>query len=165
VKSNKMHWAIGLLLLLGPGALVQDAAADDFSNILRRIESEYHVHRNYRFLLSVVGTAVKVSKPAGATNLKIAVFEDQNLFGSDPDVRLDEVVHSAAKSDWQPLLKSLSNRTGEHDYIYVQGRSKELKLLIVTVEPDETVVIQVNMKAHKLSDYINDKIKDNSSGG
>ena len=50
------------------------------------------------------------------------------------DNRLDELVRRAASPGWQPLVKSLSRRSGEYIYIYAQANGNEMKLLLVSVE-------------------------------
>lgn len=45
------------------------------------------------------------------------------------------------------------------NYIYAQGASKDLRLLIVSVEPDEAVVMQLKIDADKLSEFINQETK------
>lgn len=123
---------------------------------MRHIEAQYHVHRNYRFLMSLAGVVVKCSHLGGVKVFKAAIFEDQQLPGSDLDTRLDDVIQRAGASGWQPLVKSFSRRSGEHNYIYAQAKGKDLSLLLVSVEPDEAVVLQVKIDPVKLSDFINE---------
>src|SRR5579864_8314018 len=74
------------------GWLVPDAAAsDDFSAIVHHIEAEYHVHRNYRFLMAFAGVAVRLTSFTGVKSFKAAIFENQHLFAAEPDARLDEI--------------------------------------------------------------------------
>ena len=159
MKRTSGYCLAGLICLLcGMGVLVPDAraaAGDDFNNIVHHIEAEYHVHRSYPFLMAFVGLVAKGARFAGVKGFKMALFEDQNLTSSDVDQRLDEIVQSAGRSGWQPLIKSFSRRTGEHDYIYVRGQSKELTMLMVSVEPNEAAVLQVKIDADKLSQFIN----------
>lgn len=160
MTMSKTRCAAGLLSLLSLVGFAPNAVADDFGNIVHHIEAQYHVHRNYRFLMAFAGLVVKVSHIAGARDFKAALFENQRFFASESDARLDEIVQSAGKSGWQPLVKSFSRRTREHNYIYVQGQNKDLKLLIVSVEPEEAVVVQVKIDADKLSDFINKETQD-----
>lgn len=57
--------------------------ADDFGRIVHHIEASYHVHRNYRFLMGFAGIAVKFWHVGGVKSMKIAIFEDQHLDGTD----------------------------------------------------------------------------------
>jgi hypothetical protein len=145
-----LWFTIGPLFLLA-----QDTKADDFGSIVHHIEAEYHVHRNYRFLMFTAGVVVKCSHVGGAKVFKMALFEDQHVEAAELDGRLDELVERAGASGWQPLVKSVSRRSGEHTYIYAQSKGKDLKLLLVSVEPDETVVLELKVDPAKLSDFVN----------
>lgn len=128
--------------------------ADDFGTIVHHIEASYHVHRNYRFLMGFAGVAVKFWHVGGVKSMKIAIFEDQHLDGTDTDRKLDELVAGVSKSGWQPMVRSVSRRTGEHVYIYAQDAGKDLKLLVFNVEPNEAEVIQVKVDPKRLEEFI-----------
>ena len=140
-----------LLIILGFFALAENLRADDLGKIVRHIEAEYHVHRNYRFLMSFAGVVVKCTHMGGVKVFKMAIFEDQHLSGTE----LDELVQQASSPSWQPMVKSFSRRGGEHTYIYAKAEGNDMKLLLMSVEPDETVVMQVKINPEKLSDFIN----------
>lgn len=129
-------------------------AGDDFNNIVHQIESQYHVHQNYHFLMGFAGMVVKCSSHfTGVKNLKMAIFDDQHLVASDGSI--DEVIQAAGKSGWTPLIRSYSRRTGEHTYIYAQNGDNDMKLLMVVMDPDDTVIMQVKINPRKLSQFIN----------
>lgn len=147
-----------LLIIFGFFALAENLkAADDFGRIVRHIEVEYHVHRNYRFLMSFAGVVVKCTHVGGVKAFKMAIFEDQHLSGTEMDNRLDELVQRAGSSGWQPLVRTFSRRSGEHTYIYAKAEGKDMGLLLVNVEPDEAVVMQVKINPKKLSDFVNEQ--------
>lgn len=132
--------------------------ADDFGRIVHHIEASYHVHRNYRFLMGFAGIAVKFWHVGGVKSMKIAIFEDQHLDGTDTDKKLDEIVGRASKSGWQPMVRSISRRSGEHVYIYAQQAGKDMKLLVVNVEPAEADVIQVKVDPDKLEQFLDENM-------
>ena len=154
-KTNVSRTAGLLLIIFGFFALAENLRADDFGRIVRHIEAEYHVHRNYRFLLSFAGIVVKCTHVAGVKVFKMAIFEDQHLSGTELDNQLDELLQGAGSSGWQPLVRSFSRRSSEHTYIYAKADGNDMKLLLVSVEPDEAVVMQVKINPQKLSDFIN----------
>lgn len=155
-KTNANRTASLVLILFGFFAFAENLRADDFGRIVRDIETEYHAHRNYRFLMSFAGVAVKCTRVGGVKALKMAIFEDQHLSGTQTDNRLDELVQRAGSSGWQPLVRSFSRRNGEHTYIYAKADGNNMKLLLVSVEPDEAVVMQVKIDPKKLSDFIDE---------
>jgi hypothetical protein len=153
--------AAGLLLILcGLFSLADTMYADDFGRIVRHIEAQYHVHRNYRLLMAFAGVVVKCTHIGGVKVFKAAIFEDQHLSGTELDNRLDELVQRAGSSGWQPLVRSFSRRGGEHTYIYAQASGNDMKLLLVSVEPDEAVVMLMKIDPVKLSDFINEHTGD-----
>ena len=143
--------------------VTSQARADDFGKIVHSIESNYHVHRNHRWVMGFGGFLVKCTGGfAGVKGFKGAIFENQHLSDSSPDssLDLDEVVQSADEHGWQPVVKSYSRRRNEHNYIYARQEGKDLKVLIVSVEPSEAVVIQVKVNPGKLA-----KLIEESEGG
>jgi hypothetical protein len=131
-------------------------ASDDFTRIVHHIEANYHVHRNHRWAMSFAGLVVKVSHVAGVKSFKGAIFEDQRLENTATDQKLDEIVLRAGESGWQPMVKSFSRRTGEHAFVYAKPEGHDLKLLIVSVEPNEAAVIQVKLDPDKLNDFLDE---------
>ena len=155
MTKTSASWTTSLLLIIfGFFALAENLKADDFGSIVGHIEADYHVHRNYRFLMSFAGVVVKCTRVGGVKAFKMAIFEDQHLSGTELDDRLDGLVHRASSSNWQPLVKTFSRRSGEHTYIYAKAEGNDMKLLLVSVEPDEAVVLQVKINPKKLSDFI-----------
>jgi len=138
--------------------LPSQARADDFGKIVHSIELNYHVHRNHRWVMGFAGFLVKCTGGfAGVKSFKGALFENQHLSGSDPDSSLDEVVQSAGEHGWQPVVKSYSRRHNEHHYIYARQEGKDLKVLIVSVEPSEAVVVQVKVNPDRLASLIEER--------
>ncbi len=131
-------------------------ASDDFTSIVHHIEANYHVHRNHRWAVGFAGLVVKFWHVAGVKNFKGAIFEDQHLENTATDQKLDEIVLRAGESGWQPMVKSYSRRTGEHAFVYAKPEGHDLKLLIVSVEPNEAAVIQVKVDPDKLNDFLDE---------
>ncbi|HEX8766119.1 MAG TPA: hypothetical protein VF740_13215 [Candidatus Acidoferrum sp.] len=154
-KTSSNRAASLWLILFGFFALAENLRADDFGSIVRCIEAEYHVHRNYRFLMSFAGIVVKCTHVAGVKVFKMALFEDQHLSDTELDHRLDELVEQAGSPGWQPVMRSFSRRSGEHTYIYGKADGNDMKLLLVSVEAEEAVVMQVKINPQKLSEFMN----------
>jgi hypothetical protein len=140
------------------------AYADDFGRIVRHIEVNYHVHRNHRFIMGFAGMVIKFWHVAGVKSFKGAIFENQYLDATNADARLDEIVQSAGEHGWQPLVKSYSRRSGEHAFIYAKAEGKDVKLLIVSVEPNEAAVIQVKLDPDKLAKFMDEDMHEPRHG-
>ena len=155
IRSSKTFtFACGLMVaaLLAPA---QNAfAKDDFGKIVHHIEANYHVHRQHRWVMGLAGFTVKFWHVAGVKSLKGAIFENQPFVNAASDTRFDEVVRAAMDSGWQPLVQSWDRHTGERTYIYAQDLGKDLKLLVVSLESNEAVVLQVKVDPKKLNDFV-----------
>jgi hypothetical protein len=131
-------------------------AKDDFGKIVHHIEANYHTHRHYRFVMGLAGFTFKVSHFAGVKSFKGAIFENSEFAASGSDTRFDQVIRAAMDSGWQPMVQSYDRHSGERTYIYAQDLGKDMRLLVVNLEPTEAVVIQVKVDTNKLSDFVNE---------
>ncbi|HXA85610.1 MAG TPA: hypothetical protein VNZ47_11060 [Candidatus Dormibacteraeota bacterium] len=157
-NSKRFTFACGLMV----AALVAPApsafARDDFGKIVHHIEANYHVHRQHRFVMGLAGFTVKFWHIAGVKSLKGAIFENQRFTRAASDTRFDEVVRAAMDSGWQPLVQSWDRHTGERTYIYAQDvsskKGKDVKVLVVTLESNEAIVLQVKVDPRRLDEFI-----------
>ena len=90
--------------------------------------------------------------------MKAAIFEDQHLDSNVADTKLNEIVLAAARAGWQPVVRSFSRHTGECAYVYMQSAGKDVKMLVVSIEPDEATVVQLKFNADKLAKFLDDKV-------
>lgn len=151
-KTNLNIVVVAMALALFFAFWPPSAFADDFGDIVHHIEVRYHAHRNYRFLMAFAGFTAKMWPGTGVKDVKIAFFENQNLFPSDPDKELNELLQQTGKSGWQQMIRS--RRRGELSYIYAQPSGKDLKLLVVNLERSEAEVIEVKIDPDKLEKFI-----------
>jgi hypothetical protein len=146
------------MVLAGLTLPAQAAADDDFGRIVHHIEANYHVHRQHRWVMGLAGFTVKFWHIAGVKSLKGAIFENQPFVNVASDTRFDEVVRAAMDSGWQPLIQSWDRHSGERTYIYAQEVSSkkgtDMKLLLVSLESNEAVVLQVKVDPKKLDEFI-----------
>jgi len=159
MKRNKSQFLIAAAVVLACfTAPAQAAAGDDFGRIVHHIEANYHVHRQHRWVMGLAGFTVKFWHFAGVKSFKGAIFENQPFMNAASDTRFDEVVRAAMDSGWQPLVQSWNRHTGERTYIYAQDvsskKGSDMKLLVVSLEPNEAVVLQVKVDPRKLDDFI-----------
>lgn len=152
---NSKTFTFACLMLAGLFTTAQNAfARDDFGKIVHHIEVNYHVHRQHRWVMGLAGFTVKFWHIAGVKSLKGAIFENQPFVNAASDTRFDEVVRAAMDSGWQPLVQSWDRHSGERTYIYAQDLGKDMKLLVVSLESNEAVVLQVKVDPKKLDEFI-----------
>jgi hypothetical protein len=106
--------------------------------------------------MGLAGFTVKFWHIGGVKSFKGAIFENQQFVNTGLDRRFDEVVREAMESGWQPVVQTFDRRSGEHTYIYAQDLGKDMKVLVVSLEPTEAVVLQVKVNPNKLADFVNE---------
>ena len=129
-------------------------AADDFKMIVKNIESRYKAKRKKIPFLGVAGFLVKIVKPAGVKEFKLAVFEDQDFRPGPRDAEFEETVRKSLSRKWQPMLMSRSRLEGNRAYIYSQPSGKDIKLLSVTFERRQAIVVQAKVQPDKLMEFM-----------
>lgn len=156
-KNNRaIVLAAGFLVAAALLAPQQAFGKDDFGRIVKHIETQYHVHRQHRFVMGMAGFIVKVWHVAGVKSLKGAIFEDQQFANTGSDTRFNEIVRAALDSGWQPMIQTWDRHSGEHTFIYAQELGRDMKLLVVNLEPTEAVVLQVKVDPAKLNHFVSE---------
>ncbi|HEV8183184.1 MAG TPA: hypothetical protein VGQ61_12475 [Candidatus Angelobacter sp.] len=157
-RSKGQFLMVAAMVLAGLALPARAFADDDFGRIVHHIEANYHVHRQHRWVMGLAGFTVKFWHIAGVKSLKGAIFENQPFVNVASDTRFDEVVRAAMDSGWQPLIQSWDRHSGERTYIYAQEVSSkkgtDMKLLLVSLESNEAVVLQVKVDPKKLDEFI-----------
>ncbi len=155
-KSRTQLLIVAVIALAGFVAPAQAAADDDFGRIVKHIETQYHVHRQHRWVMGFAGFVVKMSHFSGVKSLKGAIFENQRFLNANGDTEFEQVVRQAADSGWQPMVQSWDRHSGERTYIYAHDAGRDMTVLLVTLEPNEAVVLQLKLDPQKFSEFAHD---------
>jgi hypothetical protein len=137
------------------------ARADDksFSSVVKHMKSNYGAKQQGFFgMMMLARFAVKVVKPAGVKNFKVAMLRDLN-YSEGPAPERPEF-HAAIRSKinplWEPLLQYSAPRERQWSYAYVTREKADVKILIVSVQRQEAFVVQFKFSPDKLAAFLND---------
>lgn len=134
----------GLVALSFPAA----AGDRDFNAVVRSVERNLHVHRTHIPLFGLAKFLVRVSHPAGARQLDMAIFEDVRLEEHSIQ-RLDTAIRSAIDGHWTPMIRA--RERGEWTVIYARpDGAKHLRMLIASVDSHDAVVVQLEVNAEQV---------------
>jgi hypothetical protein len=101
--------------------------------------------------MGVANFFLKVAHPAGTSGFKVAVFEDLPADGGSRDMAaLDRLIAGIDRGGLHPLVVTHSRRDGESTYILAGEIGKSSRLLVVTFEPREATVMEVNVNLETL---------------
>jgi len=124
-----------------------------FDDIVRAVESRYHVHRTWIPMFGLVRFALWVAHPGGVSDVQLATFEDSKI---DDVQELTDIVRRNVGEPMQPLVQSRSNRNGETTLIYARPLGGDrVALLIFAHERSDTTLIRVVVSMDKFSQAMN----------
>lgn len=141
-------------LAVSSAAVAGDA---EFDRVVKAIESHYGVKQTHIPLLGVANLLIKVKRPEGASEFKLAVFEDldSTRASGDPD-ELDRVMKGISLPALHPLVRVHCRRDGNATYIYASEAGHSGKILIATFERREATVVQVKLDMNVLIKMLDD---------
>jgi hypothetical protein len=130
--------------LAAPGA--------EFDSIVRSVQQQSGCQRVRIPFFFLARAAVAVGRPAGASQLKLAVFERP---GMAPE-RFSEIVNDALGPVWRPMVRVRSQK-GEVTSIFLQENgAQSVRLLIASQDPEDAVLVQVRLDVGRLLRFIDE---------
>jgi hypothetical protein len=138
-----------LAAVLAAPALPRDR---EFDAVVKGIEMRYQVRRTRIPFMGLANALLFVARPAGASGIKMAVFENASLLD-----RADEFQNSLRATlgpQWRPFIETHSQRENETTTIYSRVDGKRLHLLIATVERNEVSVLRCRVSTGALKNWV-----------
>ncbi len=148
------------LLAVVLGVSAPSRAGDrEFDAIVRRVETYYATPPTRIPLFGLANLIVKVAHPAGATDLKLAIFEDMRRPAFTGGEEFTTLVSEALGPDWRPFVRVHSRRDREWTCIYSNASGNRLGLLIATLEQREATLVRVRLNTKALLDWVHDPVR------
>jgi len=137
---------LGAFLAVCTAAIAGDA---EFDRVVKAIESHFGTKQTHIPFLGAADLFLKVRRPAGAGEFKLALFEnlDSSRASGDP-AELDRVMSGVP--GLHPLVRTHSHHNGEATYIYANESGKSARMLIATFERNQATVVQVKVDVNTL---------------
>jgi hypothetical protein len=143
----RRFFAVCALILFVPLML----SANEFDWLVREFSRQSGARQTYIPLFGLVRFSVAVVHPAGASQLRLAVFEHANLESE----RFRHLTDAVVGDEWKPMVR-VRSRNNESTNIYTQQRGRDLRLLITSLDGGEATFVQVQMRPAQLIKFIDD---------
>jgi hypothetical protein len=140
----------GVLMLCGLAA----ARDREFDAIVQRVEARCETSHTRIPFFGFANFLVKVVRPAGASDLKLAVFEDMRrpIFTQEDD--FISLMQGALGADWRRFVRVEDRRHGELTCMYASTSGSQWKLLIASVERREATLIRIKLNPEGMMKWI-----------
>jgi Ca-activated chloride channel family protein len=136
---------------------------DPYGKVVKQLEKDYHAKRTKIPFLGLGNFVLKFWHPAGVKNVKVALFQDQQLY--DPKgMKFDGILQKAA-SEWHPMLREFSRTDSRWTYVYYADPEKDTRVLVVSVDRQNAVVAEVKFEPAKLLAFIQNPAMGRSLAG
>ncbi len=155
--KKTIAFGFALLALVGLIPTAQ-AKGDDFGAVVKLIEQFYHVkHKGIPFLARAgIKTTTTVARIAGgskrqvaeAGSVQVAYFEDQYFEGQFTEFKSS--LGATLGQSWSPFIQVAAAKD-EQSYIFLRDAGQKFNVLLVTIEPREACVIQVDLSPQNLA--------------
>jgi hypothetical protein len=140
-----------LVLCLSPGLLW--AGSRDFEQVVKSFELHYQCKRMQVPLWGFVKPMFEMAPKAGTKALDVAIFEDQD-FSSFNTNGFEGIIEKTLDSGWQPMIRVESRRDGEQTHIYAKPEGTSLRLMILTLERGEAVIMEARLSPGTLCKWL-----------
>jgi len=110
---------------------------------VRRIEARCQTRAVHIPLLGVANFFIKVARPSGVSDMKLAILEDVRRPLSAEEREFTTLAGDAPGPGWRPLRRV--QERGAWTSIYAAGSGKHWKLVIATLEPRDATVIRLRL--------------------
>lgn len=145
MKTGKI--ALAFLLVMAAAA----PAAAGFNSIASTIERTQHVRPKWIPFMGLGRIVVHLMKPNGVHDFKIAIYDGGRI---SPDVDLTSIVRDKIGSGWQQMIRSRSLKDHENATIWAKPDGDTVRMMILSQESDETVLVEVAVDPEIFADSI-----------
>ena len=140
--------ALALLVMLLPATTF---AGDDFTRILKQVETHYGKRHMKIPFLGMVTFASHLTRPLGASDFKLAVLNgnDDTGFHGIPDFH--------PGPEWQAFIRTTSHNGDGHTVMYARDEGKAIRTLMLVVDRNEAVVMQLRMDPARFGKFVSER--------
>lgn len=141
-----------VLLLVCACSAVAAAADGDVDAIVKAFEQQYGLrHKNLPWIARAF---MKPALAGSGVSMNVKLFEHQSLPDTASLQAIEDIAGKALDESWRPFVRVCSRRDGERTLIYAKGEGQHLLMLIISSEPDETVVLKMKLKPSEAETWI-----------
>ena len=127
------------------------SSANEFDWLVREFSRESGAQPMHIPLFGLVRFSVAVVRPAGTSELRLAVFEHADLAAE----RFSRLTDAVVGDKWKPMVRVRSHNR-ESTNIYAEQQGRDLRLLITSLDGNEATFVQVRIRPEQLIKFIDD---------
>ena len=156
-RTKAVPLGLVAVIFISLAAVSVSAGDHSFSSVVSHIKSNYRARQQGFFgAMMLARFAVKVVRPAGVKNFKVAYLRNLDFSDRAGKAEFQAEARNMISNEWQPLLQYSSMKENQYTHVYYTQEKDDVKVLIVTLQKDEAVIVQAKFSPDKLSKFIDD---------
>lgn len=158
IKTKLLTRVVITLTLMSVAPAVALGGDESFNSVVKHIKKNYNAkQQGFLGAMMLARFAVKVIKPAGVKNFKMVYLKDLDYSRGESPERghFHAFIRDTIDPKWTPLVQYSSPREQQWSYVYVTRENEDVKLLVVTLQQQNAVVLQTKFSPAKLVEFMN----------
>jgi hypothetical protein len=124
------------------------ANGSEFRSLCSAVGSELGAKRQRVPFMGLARTGVRVIKPYGVHDLRLAIYEHPNgLRGANP--RLDAAIARITDQGWAPMVR-VSEATGSRTTVWIRPDGDLMDMLVLAHDREESVLVHMRIDSERL---------------
>lgn len=155
---NKKSLIVSLALLLVVftfSATPAIAKKNEYELIVKHLKTKYQAKKVKVPFMWLARFAVSVVRPAGVKSFSVTLFEDLKFSRETLDEEMQNAMRDSMGEEWNSLMR-VRSRNGQQVYMYMRESGKNVRIILVTIEKNNSTVVRATFNPEKLADFIND---------
>ncbi len=131
--------------------LVPNATAkgNEYDAVCNHLKTKYQAKKVKIPFMWVARAFVGVFRPAGVKSFKVTIFKNLQFSPETLNEEMKLTMRDSFSSDWTPILRVRSAK-GEQVYMNMRESGNNVKVLLVSIQKDEAVVVRAKFNPDKL---------------
>ncbi len=142
-----------LFLTLALYAPTANAKGSEYKTVCNHLKTKYRAKKVKVPFMWLARAAVGIVKPAGVKSFKVTIFRNLQFSENSLHSEMQAVMKDAFDPEWSPILR-VRSRDGEQVYMNMREAGKSVKIVLVTIQKDEAVVVRARFNPNKLVRFI-----------
>lgn len=146
----KLTFLILAFAIAAPDTL---AKGNEYDAVCDHLESKYKAEKINIPFMWAARAFVGIVRPAGVKSFKVTIFKKLQFSPESLNDEMKLVMRDAFSEEWTPILRVRSAK-GNQVYMNIRETGKNLKVLVVSIQKDEAVVVRAKFNPDKFAKFI-----------
>ena len=118
-----------------------EAKGNEFDTVCNHLKTKYQAKKVKIPFMWLARFAVGVVRPAGVKSFKVTTFRNLQFSPETLNDEMKNLMSNSFDENWTPIMR-VRSQTGEQVYMNMREEGNNVKILVVTINKNEAVVVR-----------------------